>query len=613
MATSGVIETQIHDGADLLGMDAWGKLEWTRTSVSHLKNTSTISCTVQLKENWGLYPYGAGTSYCKVKSVINGHTAEHVAVWTRPGPGNYARIVTFNETISHNSDGSKTATAYVYISKKSYASMTDAEKDDLSDSYSRISGSIVLDTITLPASITSATDFNDEGNPSISYYNVSGNAVTALEACISFTGSVDDIPYRAVSKAVNGGYTFNLTDEERKILRQRITTGNSTTVRFYLRTTIGSENFWSYTTKTLTLVNYTPVLSPTVTDTNPATAMLTGDINKLIRYHSNASVTFGAEARKEATIARKTLTNGSQFFEITDANQDNVVVNKIDDNVFTLTMADSRGYSTSQQVHFKGDNFIPYFGVTCALAIRLNLDKTIDMTVKGKYFDDSFGALHNELIVETRHSEDGGEWSEWEAITPLVSDISNGSYTLNATISGYDPSGTYDFQCRAVDKLTTAESAVETVTLEPIFDWGRNDFNFNVPLTIEGDPLDDFVIETGIEVMGTNGTWYWRKWRNGRAECYGCRNYGNMAVTTAWGVLYRSEPFAQELPSGLFVDTPEVMDITLRGTGNYGGWIARHEESAANSSDTGSFIVVRPASATLQQAYISFNIVGRWK
>jgi hypothetical protein len=85
-----------------------------------------------------------------------------------------------------------------------------------------------------------------------------------------------------------------------------------------------------------------------------------------------------------------------------------------------------------------------------------------------------------------------------------------------------------------------------------------------------------------------------------------------MAVTTAWGSLFRSESFSQTLPSGLFTDTPEVIDIRFRGA-DRGGWIANHEDTAASDYETGSFILVRPASATLTQAMISFNVIGRWK
>jgi hypothetical protein len=65
--------------------------------------------------------------------------------------------------------------------------------------------------------------------------------------------------------------------------------------------------------------------------------------------------------------------------------------------------------------------------------------------------------------------------------------------------------------------------------------------NFAKGFNIDGYTIGDFVIEAGSESMGSNGTWHWRKWASGKAECYGCRNFGNMAVNTTWGNLYRSE------------------------------------------------------------------------
>lgn len=589
MATSGQISAK-YSSIDNVKV----VLSWKRTGFSVANNYSDIEWELKLvsgsalllpiNETYTLQIHGKEYTG-KAETSIGANTTKVLASGT--------------ERMNHSADGSLSFSYNFSLSRIRV------------DFGTSSAGSIdTIDTIPRKATISSAVDFNDEENPTITYSNISGTLVTRVEACISLTGADDDVPYREISKT-GTSYTFNLTSGERATLRNAITSGNSRTVRFYVKTTIGTETFWSYLTKTLTLVNYEPTFVPYIIDTNPTTAMLTGDIYTLVRYYSSASVNFNAEGRKGATIKTKTASNGSQTITTEDASQ-TLVLNNVADNVFNLSVTDSRGYTTSQQKHFKGDSFIPYFNVTCAQTIRLNLDRTISLAVDGKYYDGSFGAVDNELIIETRHKENGGEWSDWEVITPLVSDRSNNSYTLNATLSGYNPSGSYDFQCRASDKLSSAESAIETVTLEPLFSWGRNDFKFNVPVTFDGEPLVDFVIEEGTEGMGTNGIWYWCKWKSGKAECYGCRNYGNMAVTTAWGGLYRSATFVQELPFALFNGTPDVMNISLRNTSNYGGWVVRHEESAPSDFDTGSFIVVRPASATLTQAYISFHIIGRW-
>ena len=219
-------------------------------------------------------------------------------------------------------------------------------------------------------------------------------------------------------------------------------------------------------------------------------------------------------------------------------------------------------------------------------------------------------------------------------------------------------------------------SATYTNGITPIFDWDNKDFNFNIPVKmnnktvlrhnkeanntvlstgatghiyfrpgdtddtdgemvidpngnvkISGDldiqgtevkvdgvvlvPPKDYVVATGETAMGSNGIWYWTKWASGKAECYGRRNYGGMAVTTTWGVLYRSAVFNQDLPYGLFSEIPDVININLNSA-SYGGWICKHEEESPTNTSTGSFIVTRPASATLANPMISFHIIGRW-
>ena len=137
--------------------------------------------------------------------------------------------------------------------------------------------------------------------------------------------------------------------------------------------------------------------------------------------------------------------------------------------------------------------------------------------------------------------------------------------------------------------------------------------NYTGDISLDLDSiLGDYVIETGEEAMGTNGTWYWQKWASGRAICYGQRNYGRMAVTTAWGNLYRSEIFTQDLPNRLFNTTPDSIHIDL-AHGTSGGWIVKHEDSAPSAVTTGAFILVRPASATLTVSNIGFTICGTWK
>ena len=574
------------------------KLEWSSGAEDAVNNTTLI--------NWTATLYATGGGFY---------------AWNKEQPwilsvGSTPNVASGNANLQLGINKSKTLASGTIVIDQ------DVDDGDLDDSvystsitFSQYVGDTVSDYVNvsvfpkLPAinrkaSISTAPNFTDEENPTITYSNPAQNSVTSLQACIANSkGNVIYVPYRDISKT-GTSYTFNLTIDERNALRSAAT-GSSLALRFYVKSEIAGATSYSFLDRTMTLEDIIPTLNPTVKDTDATVVGLTGDDSKLILGYSDVYYNIGVTAPAGTSIISQAIKCGAQ-----SKDTNNGTFTNVDTNVFEFSATDSRGNVANETVEM---DVIPYIKVTCNQTVRLNLDGTVALVVKGNYFSDSFGAQNNSLTIEARSRESGDEWSDWGDISVLLAEASGGTYLLTATMSGFDPSGTYEFQARASDKLTSAESTIDSVTLKPIFDWGKYDFNFNVPLTIEGDPLADYVIETGTEAMGTNGTWYWSKWRSGKAECYGCRNYGNMAVSTAWGGLFRSGAYTQPFPSGLFADTPEVIDITFRGGSNVGGWIANHENSAPSDYETGSFIVVRPASANMTQVYLSFHVIGRWK
>ena len=568
-------------------------LYWKTISVDKVNNHSEISWEMYLGFGGGLI----ATNKRNYTVVIDGKTyTGTVDVHTNNSD---LKLLTSGTTIiPHDAYGKKTF-SYSY----------ELQWDILGDSTPTRGGSStgVLDDIPIvPVSVITAPNFTDEENPTITYGN-GGVMVGTIEAGISLTHAEDDIAYREVDKSTNS-YTFNLTEDERKILRKAVTTGNTIQVHFYIRSTIHGLRYWEHLTKTFTLVNYMPTVNPVVKDTNAKTKALTGDESVLIPGYSNAYFDVGASPKKEATVQSQSATCGA-IVKTTATG----TFEAVPSNAFTFYCRDSRGYMVYQTYTAET---VGYFKPTCNQSVKLNMDGTMDLSITGKCFTGSFGAKNNTLKVEHRFREAGNEWGAWEDITVTLGDMRNGTYTLTTEKSGFDPSGTYEFQARVTDALTSAESAIDSITLEPIFDWSRNDFNFNVPVSIQGDTINDFVVATGTEAMyptnPANGTWYWRKWKSGRAECYGRRNFGAMAVTTAWGNLYRSEYLTQDFPSGLFTAVPEVIDITY-SFGSSGGWIVRHENTMPTNSQSGSFIMVRPASATISSSFIGFNVIGRWK
>ena len=576
-------------------------------------------------------------------------------------------IGTFTHTFDYNEDGTKSITFGV-----------SAVDGMWSIGNMQISDTIYMganDTLKLPdlmARILTADNFTDESNPSITY-SVPTEA-TKVEACISFTGGNDDIPYREISKT-GTSYTFQFTEDERNVLRRAVIDAQSKTVRFYLKTTAGGTTMFHYVDRTLTIVNSNPILSnPTVRDVNSTTLALTGNENILIKYASMAEYSVNVTVAKEATIANQFVQCGSK--KVTGMSYG--VIDNPESGLFVFSVTDSRGLNTTATVE---KTLLDYLKPTCYQKVTTELvgetgAKAV-VTISGNFFNGSFGAVANTLKIEMRHTQNDGTMGDWVDLSPLGYTYDGNTYELVTNITGLDYNQSYTFQSRVTDKLNYVESAQYIVRVLPIFDWDNDDFNFNVPVNMHGETVlrhttdtnntilsstggkiylrpggtnatssetifnqdgsvdfkgpvkvngeevlvgeipqqaADYVVDYGSTSMGSNGTWYWEKWNSGKAVCWGARNYGRLAVTSTYPNTsgYYSSSFQQTFPSGLFNAAPSftAANMTCYDDNDDARWQASRSMVSASSM----YLSVRSAmSITLPSSYISIHAIGRWK
>lgn len=491
---------------------------------------------------------------------------------------------------------------------------------------------IAMPKIPKPIQLTSAPNFTDEGNPTISFYNENGRT-TNIQVCISFTGATDDIPYRSPGVS-SGSYTFNLTPAERSTLINGVTSGTSRTVRFYVKGVMDGQTYWSYQTRTFTLTDCLPYMEPTVVDVNEKTIALTGNPNKIVKYASHAKCKANAVAKKGATIKLYEIANGAAK----ESTSETVLLGP-ESAITRFTATDSRGNSEVEEVI---SPFVDYIKPTCNHKIELDLapnqnpgDESkmkVSFELTGQWFSGNFGVADNDFSIWIRQSQGSkiDDAVEWTEIT-ILSEVSRGENTYKATFwsDDFDYDKSYTFQFMIRDSISEFQTAPYTATLYPVFDWSEEDFNFNVPVKIKGDLVvsgnitsngeggggsgsgSDYIVEQGTASMGSNGTWYWEKWNSGKAVCYGCRNFGNMAVSTAWGDGYFGAYLSQDFPEDLFSEAPIFLDITIRNTDSGYAWIAR--SGKPTEAETGDFTVVRFSSGNISQVHIAFHAIGKWK
>lgn len=447
MALSGTVNTTSFEGRYL-------SLTWTAKQ-DIATNKSTISWTLKGAGGNTSIWYQAAPFKVTIGGTVVYNNSNIIQLY------NGTKVASGSINISHGADGKKSFTISVEGAIY-YASINCTG-----------SKSFTLDTIPRAAKVSTAKNFNDEGNPKITYKNYAGSSVTTLQACISFDGSSADVAYRDISKT-GTSYTFNLTDAERKVLRQG-TKSNSRTVYFCIKTVVDGNTFYSKLSKTLTLVNHTPTLSPTAeVSTESTTYSLTGSTTKFIKGVTNVSVSTGATARKEATIKSQTVTCGND--KITGASGK---INAVESATFKFSVSDSRGNTTTKTLT---RTLVDYIKLTCNLNVQMTVDGTLTIKMSGKYFNGSFGAVNNTLTVQYRYKEYGSTYTSWTSVNPT---ISSNSYSASKKITGLDYQKKYVVEIRATDKLYTITPPTKTVKALPVFDWGEKDFNFNVPVNVD--------------------------------------------------------------------------------------------------------------------------------
>ena len=225
---------------------------------------------------------------------------------------------------------------------------------------------------------------------------------------------------------------------------------------------------------------------------------LTGNNKTIIKGYSDIMVSTGSTAQNYSWITSNSITCGTKVL-----NSNYGKIEKAESSIITFTASDSRGYSTSTNMSDMG--FVDYVKLTCGFDHDINFtedaeDKIdISININGNFFNDTFGKIHNDITLAYQYKVDNGPWSGWihpMADMGLEPTFDGNTYSLNfVALSGVDYGGTYTFQCAASDKISYVESSDYAIKAMPVFDWGENDFNFNVPvnapaMTIQGKTVN---------------------------------------------------------------------------------------------------------------------------
>ena len=569
MALSGSLSTNKYSNTA-----RYYKLTWSATQDINT-NTSTINYTLSAEgSGW----WAERTLEVKLGGTTIISKTERVERWD-------GVIKTGTIKLQHDSDGKKTFSASIRAAV--YGSSVNLTASD----------DFTLNPIPRGATITELSEFTDENNPTITYENPAGNNATSIKVFISTWSTATDIFVERTDISKTGNkYTFYLTEEERVAMRKRFYNATQPVIGVGITVVVDGKEFTQYRAWTFKIINSKPLLIPTVKDIHIPTLQLTGDENTIIKGKNIVEYDFGAVPQKEATIVSYSLTCGNKTSSTATGEFSNV-----ESNIFTFSIEDSRGNTLTRNVEL---NMIDYTQLTCSQEVHIELtgetEATVNLTIKGNYYKGSFGAANNQLWLKYAYKVGDGDFGDWISVTatPTLND-DNQTYSVSFDVTGLSYDNAYTFISRAADMVDIAQSTEYAVKLIPVFDWSDNDFNFNVPVSIQGYQIGNFIIEEDE----SNG-WKYTKWKDGRVELHGkFENTGG--VNQAKGSLFRS--------NGITVDLPfTVYDCHCSSDCNNGNaWTSL--ASYNTNADSVRYILWSPWSDTTTSYTTELFVVGRWK
>lgn len=432
------------------------KITITQNSQNIESNTSNVTVSVKFyRTNTGYTTSGSGTVSCKIDGTKYTASVDSSDKITSSG------IVLFKKTlnISHESTGKKTLKVSAWISHDRFSSDEQSYSQTLTTiprassvlcSGGRITGNTVV--------AINKTSSSYKHTVTYAFGTLTGTIATKTAASeISWT--IPESFYGQIPNATSGS-------------------GTITCETFSGSTSLGTKSC----SFTVYIEPEYPSINLDIYDSNSTTVALTGDKRKVVKYYSNITYSVVGIAYNSATISSVYVANGSQKLTSSTGTFNNVLSGDV-----YVEVTDSRGYGHSTTGKL---TLIDYIKPTCILSANITVDGTATINLSGNCFRGSFGSVSNTITVQYRYKVSGGSYSSW---TNATTTFSTSSYTASSKVTGLDYTKTYVFQARVVDKLATVTTGEQSYKSKTVFDWSKDDFNFNVPVTIQGTNVMSYI------------------------------------------------------------------------------------------------------------------------
>ena len=215
--------------------------------------------------------------------------------------------------------------------------------------------------------------------------------------------------------------------------------------------------------------------------TDELTKRLTGNDHTVIRYVSAVQAEITARAQNGAAIAGRTV-NGKALTDTLDFPQ-------AETGTFVFAATDSRGYTGRDTKTLDMVSYIP-LTLTALVSRKTPTGDIVVLDIKGNFWEGNFGAADNALTLSYQYRTGSGDWSNPVSVTGAA--ISQNAYHVSAEVSGMDYREGYVFRMTAGDCAMEVTREVSISAGVPVFEWGKDDFRFHVPVEVMGAIQSDW-------------------------------------------------------------------------------------------------------------------------
>lgn len=430
------------------------KLEASETSYSVSNNTSTVKVEMYLGRARSQSYLGGNWSGSITVDGQSQSLSGNIPYPTYVNGGAWLYLGEKTYTVDHNADGSKTAGISASFSS-----------GEFTPSSANASGNLPLTTIPRASSVT-ATNADISSATSININRASSSFTHTLKYSFgSLSGTI-------VSKTSQTSYGWTVpTTFYAQIPNAKTGTCTITCETYNGNTLIGTKTTTFTVTANETLCK--PTITGSVVDSNQTTINLTGDNTKLVKYYSNAQITFSRSAKNSATITSTKINNVS-------VSSSPYTINGVSTNSFVITVTDSRGYSNTLTLTPTMVNYIPLTAQVSFFRTEPTTGR-VSLNFSGNYFNGSFGSQNNTLTLKWYYRIKGA--SSWTTGGTLVRNTDyvisgntyhsgTGSYISDIVLgSNFDYRETYEFKFEFIDKLVSKNTINNVSKGQPALWW----------------------------------------------------------------------------------------------------------------------------------------------